>query len=337
MSGTDPNDPNRAQPRFGARRADGNNSAPPPTQPQWYNASPPPTPAGSNPYAAQTGPGPQGGGAPVCPRHPDRVSYVRCQRCGRPACTECQRSATVGVHCVDCAREAAKSQRQPRTVFGGRVRQGQPVVTLTIIVICTVIEALRFLAPGLYQSIVTELIFAPAYGLTEPYRFLTSTFLHGGLMHLAFNMYALWLVGGQLERMLGRGRFAALYLLSALGGSVGYLAIAGVDAVGAVGASGGVFGLFAAYAVFIRRLGGDSRQILVLIGINLVLGFVISNIAWQAHIGGMVTGGVVAALFAWIPANATIAGVSGRAWQWIACAAVLAILVATVFGIYALN
>lgn len=292
----------------------------------------------SGPYGAS--PPPVSGGAPVCPRHPDRVSYVRCQRCGRPACPECQRTATVGVHCVDCAREQARTARPVRTTFGGRQRTGDPVVTITIIVICTVIEVLRYLAPSVYQVLFTEMIFSPAYGLNQPYRFLTSTFLHGGVVHLAFNMYALYLVGGQLERMLGRARFVALYVLSAVGGSVGYLAIAGPEAVGAVGASGGVFGLFAAYAVFIRRLGGDNRQILALIGINLVLGFVISNVAWQAHIGGMVVGGVVALIFARIPVRRPApgapgsGGLSGTALQWLACGAVFLVLVGVVAAVY---
>lgn len=303
------------------------------------------SPAAGGPYGGAPTP-PAGGGAPVCPRHPDRVSYVRCQRCGRPVCPECQRTATVGVHCVDCAREAAKTQRQPRTVFGGKARGGDPVVTITIIVICTVIEALRYIAPGLYQSLVVELMFAPAYGLVEPYRFLTSTFLHGSIMHLAFNMYALYLVGGQLERLLGRSRYLALYVLSAIGGSVGYLAIAGVDAGGVVGASGGVFGLFAAYAVFIRRLGGDNRQILVVIAINMVIGFVFSGIAWQAHVGGMVVGAVVALIFARIPVNRRVGaapggtgsgGVSGGTLQWLACGAVVIAMVAVVWLVYAVS
>src|SRR5450756_1460746 len=77
---------------------------------------------------------------PVCPRHPDRVSYVRCQRCGRPTCPECQRPAAVGVQCIDCVREGQKSMRMPRTQFGARVSQdGRPVVTLTIIGICVAV------------------------------------------------------------------------------------------------------------------------------------------------------------------------------------------------------
>ncbi|WP_328587594.1 rhomboid family intramembrane serine protease [Serinibacter arcticus] len=223
------------------------------------------------------------------------------------------------MHCVDCARTAARSRPTVRTVTGGVDRGGPPVITYTIMAICVAIELLRYLAPPLYGQIFSELVFWPAYGAAEPYRFLTSTLLHGGIWHLAFNMYALYLVGGQLERMLGRSRYLALYLLAAVGGSVAYLLIAGVDAVGAVGASGGVFGLFGAFAVLMRKFGGDTRQILVIIGINAVLGFVIGGIAWQAHLGGLVVGAALAALYAYAPRE--------REWlQWVGSGAVLVLL-----------
>src|SRR6187455_8320 len=80
---------------------------------------------------------------PVCPRHPDRESYVRCQRCGRPTCPECQRPAAVGIQCVDCVAEGARSVRQVRTVFGGAVTDGRPVATMTIIGICLVVFVLQ--------------------------------------------------------------------------------------------------------------------------------------------------------------------------------------------------
>lgn len=260
-----------------------------------------------------------GGAAPTCPRHPDRVSYVSCQRCGRPACPECQRPATVGVHCVDCAGAAARTRPPVRTVLGGVDRGGRPVVTYTIMAICVVLELLRYLALPLYQEIYTQLVFWPPFAASEPYRFLTSTLLHSGIMHLAFNMYALFLVGRELERLLGRARYLTLYLLAAIGGSVVYLLIQGLDAAPVVGASGGVFGLFGAFAVLQRRFGGDPRQILVLIGINAVIGFVLPGIAWQAHLGGLLVGAGLAALYGYVPRE--------RVWlQWVGSGAVLALL-----------
>ena len=244
--------------------------------------------------------------APACPRHLDRVSYVRCQRCGRPTCPECQRPAAVGVQCVDCVREGQRSVRAPRTHFGAAVRDGRPVVTLTIIGICTAVWLLQQVSPTVTQ----ELSFAPYQGVSEPWRFLTAAFAHaqGQPLHILFNMFALYQIGSYLEPMLGRARFASLYLISALGGSVGYLLLAtppgsvqdlrqgSAWVIGTVGASGAVFGLFAALLVLNRHLGRSSAGIVVGLANNAVLGFVIPGIARQAHHGGAITGAVLAAL-----------------------------------------
>ncbi|UNX54977.1 rhomboid family intramembrane serine protease [Georgenia sp. TF02-10] len=239
---------------------------------------------------------------PVCPRHPDTVSYVRCQRCGRPACPQCQRPAAVGVQCVDCVNDAARRTPPVRTVLGGRARGGRPVVTLTIIGLCV---ALYLLQQVLGTALTARLVFAPAVGTVEPYRFLTSAFLHGGVLHLALNMYALWIVGSVLEPALGRWRYIALYLLSAVGGSVTVVLLADPSGLSwvtqVVGASGAVFGLFAAIFFVLRRLGRDATQIVVLIGLNFALGFLVPNIAWQAHLGGAVTGALLAAAYVYAP------------------------------------
>jgi membrane associated rhomboid family serine protease len=240
---------------------------------------------------------------PVCPRHPDRVSYVRCQRCGRPACPECQRPAAVGVQCVDCVREAARATPAARSTLGGRVRGGRPVVTLTIIGLCVVSYLLQRAVPGW----TSQWAFFPVAGEVEPWRFLTAAFLHstGGVLHILFNMYALWLVGPYLEQALGRWRFVALYLLAAVGGQVGVTLLASpVESAwftGVVGASGAVFGLFGAVLVVLRRLGRDARQILVFLAINGALGFFLPGIAWQAHLGGLLTGLAVGAAYAYAP------------------------------------
>jgi membrane associated rhomboid family serine protease len=189
-----------------------------------------------------------------------------------------------------------------RTVFGGRLRPGRPVVTLTIVGICVALYLLEMLLGG---RIANALAFAPAVGDAEPYRFVTAAFLHGGILHLALNMYALWIVGSVVEPALGRWRYAALYLISAIGGSVAVLLLADparfswVQPV--VGASGAVFGLFAATFFVLRRLGRDATQILVLIALNFALGFVVSNVAWQAHLGGAVTGAILALGYVYAP------------------------------------
>ncbi|GEA87278.1 rhomboid family intramembrane serine protease [Cellulomonas cellasea] len=252
------------------------------------------------PAAAPTGP-PEG--PPVCPRHPDRVSYVRCQRCGRPTCPECQRQAAVGVQCVDCVAEAARAAPANRTVFGGTVRAGRPVVTIGIIAACVV----SFLLQQVDPTWTLRWGFWPAGGELEPWRFLTVAFLHSptGVIHIVFNMLALWMVGPFLEQALGRARFAALYGLSAVAGSVGVLLLASPLEDSwvtlTVGASGAVFGLFGAVFVVMRRMRRDVRSIAVVIGLNIVIGFVVPNIAWQAHLGGLVAGAALAAAFAYAP------------------------------------
>lgn len=239
----------------------------------------------------------------MCPRHPDRVSYVRCQRCGRPACPECQRPAAVGVQCVDCVAESSKAARNVRTAFGATVRGGRPVVTLTIIGLCVVSWVLQLATGGAWTQ---QWAFSPATGQDEPWRFLTAAFLHSTTpLHILFNMYALWLVGPFLEQAFGRGRFVALYLLSALGGSVGVLLLADPMGLswqqGVVGASGAVFGLFGAIIPVLRRLGRNAGQIVALIAINMALPFFVGGIAWEAHVGGLIVGLAIGAGYAWAP------------------------------------
>jgi membrane associated rhomboid family serine protease len=246
---------------------------------------------------------PETAGPPVCPRHPDRLSYVRCQRCGRPVCPECQRQAAVGVQCVDCVAEAARNARPTQTMLGGRVREGRPVVTITIIALCVGSFVLQLAVPGW----TSRWAFSPAAGQIEPYRFLTTAFLHSSsIFHILFNMYALWIVGPFLENALGRARYIALYLISAVAGSVGVLLFASSTSdawfTGAVGASGAVFGLFGAVLVVLRRLGRSAQSFLTVIALNLVIGFVVPNIAWQAHVGGLVVGAGLGAAYAYAPA-----------------------------------
>ncbi|MDN5797272.1 MAG: rhomboid family intramembrane serine protease [Intrasporangium sp.] len=238
---------------------------------------------------------------PVCPRHPDREAYVRCQRCGRPACPECQRPAPVGIQCVDCVREAARTSRQSTTVLGGRVTDGKPVVTYTLIGICVVIFLIQWVSPGF----TTDFAFAPIAGWVEPWRFVTAMFLHSprSLMHIGFNMYALYILGSYLEPLMGRARFLALYLISGIGGQVGVLILAGNPTIAGlatgqdqawvtavVGASGAIFGLFGALIVLNRHLNRSVAGIYGIVLINAAIGFIIPNIAWQAHLGGFVTG-----------------------------------------------
>ncbi|WP_125614149.1 rhomboid family intramembrane serine protease [Specibacter cremeus] len=236
---------------------------------------------------------------PVCPRHPDRVAYVRCQRCGRPACPDCQRSAAVGIQCVDCVRETTRAVPTHRTALGGRVRAGRPVVTITLMAVCVAAFGADLLIPNGF--IFQTFAYAPFLTEVEPWRMVSSAFLHSTsfLPHILFNMYALWVLGRVLEPEFGRARFLALYLISAFAGSVGVLLLAPVTTA-VVGASGAVFGLFGALFVIQKQRGGDLRQIVILLVINAALSFM-GGIAWQAHVGGLVAGAACAAIVAYAP------------------------------------
>lgn len=242
------------------------------------------------------------GAQPVCPRHPDTVSYVRCQRCGRPACARCQVPAAVGVHCVDCVREQQRSAPQVRTALGGRARGGPPVITYALIALSIAAYVLQRAVPGF----TSEMWFVPLWAAAEPYRFLSSAFVHSpsSILHIGFNLYALWIVGPFLEAMLGRARFLTLYLLSALGGSAAVLLLTNTPddvLTPVVGASGAIFGLFAAVLIVMRRLGRAATQIFIVIALNIVIGFVVPGISWQGHMGGLVVGAILGAVFAWAP------------------------------------
>lgn len=235
---------------------------------------------------------------PTCFRHPDRETYVRCTRCDRPICPDCMRDAAVGFQCVECVREGSRSTPQPRTVFGGRLAVGGRV-TWTIIGINVVVFVLQQAVPSLTFRF-RMLPDAVADG--EWYRLVTAAFLHapGTFFHILLNMWALFILGPQLEAWLGRLRFTALYLLSALGGSVLAYLVA-PPGVGGIGASGAIFGLFGATFVVARRLRLDTRWIAVLLGLNLVITFTVPFIDWRAHIGGLVTGIALTFAYAYAP------------------------------------
>ncbi|MGG7465503.1 MULTISPECIES: rhomboid family intramembrane serine protease [unclassified Plantibacter] len=230
----------------------------------------------------------------TCYRHPNRQSFVLCQRCGRTICGECQTPGAVGFICPECMKE--QRQSAPRNRVGARITSSSPIVTYTIIAVTAFVFLLQWI-PGLH--VTDALLYAglysnPAYAF-EPWRMLTAVFVHSQsfLFHILLNMYTLWIFGRMLETMLGHWRFLALYLISGFAGSLGVLFLAAPN-VPVVGASGAIFGLLGAFLVIQRKLGGNTTGLLVLLGINLVIGFIPGiNIAWQAHVGGLVGGALV--------------------------------------------
>ena len=248
------------------------------------------------------------------------------------------RSASVGQQCVDCVGEGARSTRQARTAFGGVPVTGA-VVTWTLLAINVAVFLVAWVRPGIIRDLAMfgyaqYTIPGPFHGVAagEWYRLITSAFVvpqagvNGlGFMDILFNMWALVFVGPALEEHLGRVRFLAVYLLSAVGGSVMYYyLVPGYQA--AAGASGAIFGLFGAWFVVSRRLRLDTRGIVVLIAINLALSFFFHNvIAWQDHVGGLLTGALLTAAYAYAPGRN---GVVIRVGATVAVVALIAVAVA---------
>ncbi|GGV69082.1 rhomboid family intramembrane serine protease [Streptomyces griseoloalbus] len=241
---------------------------------------------------------------PVCYRHPDRETGIRCTRCERPICPECMVNASVGFQCPECVSGGtgtghAPDAAMPRTIAGGTIAADPRLLTKVLLGINIAV----FIAVHIRPSLLRDLYligewppkpFLPTEGVAEGewYRLVTSMFTHEEIWHIGFNMLSLWWLGGPLEQALGRARYLTLYLISGLAGSaLTYLLASGTTA--SLGASGAIFGLFGATAVLMRRLRYDMRPIIALLVINLIFTFGWSNIAWQAHIGGLVAGVVI--------------------------------------------
>ncbi|HSP52799.1 MAG TPA: rhomboid family intramembrane serine protease [Cryobacterium sp.] len=238
-----------------------------------------------------------GTAANYCYRHPGRPSFILCQRCGRTICPDCQTQGAVGVICPECMNEQRRNAPRTKPAILTRLKRSSAPVTTSIIVITMAVYLLQFILGNGFTSI---LWYAGVYsypGSFEPWRMLTSVLVHGSIFHVLLNMYTLWIFGQILEGMLGRGRFLALYLLSGLAGSLGVLFLSD-PRIPVVGASGAIFGLMGAFLVIQRRLGGNATQLLILVGINLVIGFLPGlNVAWQAHVGGLIAGAVIGLIF----------------------------------------
>ncbi|MGW1723777.1 rhomboid family intramembrane serine protease [Streptomyces sp. NPDC002306] len=262
----------------------------------------------------------------TCYRHPKVESHVRCTRCDRYICPNCMREAAVGHQCVECVKEGARSVRQARTAFGGRIT-AVPLVTYVLIVLNVLfylaelarpdfVDRFGMLGAGLRGEDGAHYLWQQPYpadlhpeGLAggEWYRLLTGAFLHlpvtdgsFGLLHIVMNMTSLWSLGRVVEGQLGRVRYLALYLLSALGGSVLVLLIAPYDLT--VGASGAIFGLGTAYYVMARRLGVDMNTVnRLMTGLLLWMVLSASFTSWEGHLGGLLTGCVVALAYAYAP------------------------------------
>jgi membrane associated rhomboid family serine protease len=242
---------------------------------------------------------------PTCYRHPDRETGLACSECGRPICTECMTPAPVGLRCPDHAgarrgpRVGGRQLVLPQTRIGGT----EALVTKALIAInvaiylVTAVQGHGLNSPGgtLWDKMI---LYGPFVKHGDWWRLITAAFLHASIIHIAFNMLALWWIGAPVENYLGRARYVGLYLVAGLAGSAG--ALVASPGIPVVGASGAIFGILGAMLILewqaTGRLGGNAMTLIVL---NLVIGFAFNgaggNISIGGHVGGLI-GGILATL-----------------------------------------
>jgi membrane associated rhomboid family serine protease len=244
-----------------------------------------------------------------CYRHPDRATGVHCTRCERPICTDCMRPAAVGYQCPECLQEAATSIPRSRRTLA----VGSPGPVTRVLVLLNVVVFVLEIATGgklgfdLSSAFNSKLI---SWGGLQPleialkgeyYRLITATFLHGGLLHIALNMYVLWLLGSMVEPALGSPRFATIYFVSGLTASATSYWLGSPQQIG-VGASGAIFGLLGAWLAYSFRRrqsawgAAQFRWALMWIGINFFLSLSFPGVDNFAHLGGLIGGAATGAL-----------------------------------------
>jgi membrane associated rhomboid family serine protease len=254
---------------------------------------------------------------PTCYRHPDRETGLSCSECGRPICTECMTAAPVGLRCPEHAGGARKVRRPAFAVTRGMSSRAPAassygIVTKVLIGLNVAVYLLGasqrgasitnpmppsvFFDPhSLYHRLWLD---APEVNNGGWWRLITAAFLHANLIHLGFNMLALWWIGAPVEHYLGRIRYIGLYVVAGLAGSAGALLAA--PNVPTVGASGAIFGILGALLIIeYQATGRLAGQAMTWIVINLVIGFAYNgaggNISIGGHIGGLI-GGILATL-----------------------------------------
>jgi membrane associated rhomboid family serine protease len=279
---------------------------------------------------------------PGCVRHPDRPTGLRCVRCDRPACPDCLREASVGYQCVDCVAEGSKTIRQPRTVAGARSGLRSLVVVPVLIGLNVLVFGITaFQAQSIVENQSSSLFIDGTLipGLVangEYWRLLISGFLHfgnyGGYgpVHLVFNMFALWVLGRDLEVALGRVRFLTVYLLALFGGSVAVMLFGGLES-SVAGASGAIYGLFGGIAVVVFRAKMNPTPVLVLLGVNIFLSVALPGISLLGHLGGLVVGALTTAALVYAPRTKNL--VRFQLWACVAIAVVLVAVLAVRVGV----
>ena len=299
---------------------------------------------------------PPAAGVPTCYRHPDRETWIRCQRCERSICPDCMRDAAVGFQCPECVKEGAKQTRQGLALYGGR-RSADPRLTSYVLVGINALVWLAIVATGGRGSRLVDLLALTPQGrctsrsapgsyfpsVTDEalclggtggdgswmpgaadgawWQLLTSAFTHVEIWHVVMNLLALAVLGPATEQVLGRTRFLAVYLAGALGGSTAVMWLSDPTVV-TLGASGALFGLLGALLVTFTKMRRDTQWITQ----NLMIGVLITVvgwrfISWQGHLGGLVAGALAAAIVAYAPKPRR------SVWQWAGLSVLAVVLV----------
>ncbi len=283
----------------------------------------------------------------ACYRHPNEPTGIACQRCQRPICHRCMVGGAVGFQCPSCIEAGRRETWQGRLVYGGRPSKNPMQTSVAIMAINAVIW-FAVLLTGMSSSPIVDWlglrveglcaisdqsaiavpqancpgVWYPGFSSGAYWQALTSAFLHVDMLHIAFNMAALFILGPQLERALGRARFLTLYLLSALAGSV-FVVWLTPGYVTTLGASGAIFGMMGAVLALVLKHRGDVRTILIWLGANVVITLVgAGSISWQGHLGGLVGGLLVTAALIMLPRE------QRDRWQWPLVGVVAALIVA---------
>ena len=252
-----------------------------------------------------------------CYRHPERMTGIKCQRCGRPICGECMQPASVGFQCPKCVTGARV--RQPRTAFGAALRPGGGSMTKIIMVVLAVVYVLDLVTRGLIFGLLVMANDFVAMG--QFWRLLTSALLSGTLIGLLMNLLVLWIAGRAIESELGGWRFAVLYLAAGLGGTTVFFLLG--PAGGVVVTSGAaVVGLLAANAIGKLKTREDIRAdiglLVLLVLYSLLIGF--SSMGWLSLIGGIAVGALVGYILAYAPRrNQSVIQIVGLLGVMLAC------------------
>lgn len=248
---------------------------------------------------------------PVCYRHPDRETWIACQRCGRPICPDCMVSAAVGFQCPSCVQQGARETRSGQLPYGGAASANPALTSIALVVVnvaiwlairadSALVDTLALMPQGgiRVQGGVPEVVEGVSMGAW--WQVITSGFTHVEVIHIGMNMVALYFLGPTLESVLGRVRMLAVYLVSLLCGSAAVMLFANPHQQ-TLGASGAIFGLLGALIVVAYKVHGDVRTIGMWLVLNLVITFTVPNISWQGHLGGLIGGALLTVAIVYAP------------------------------------